>query len=225
MDRVTGVIDYFIPEELANWMRNNSKAKQEKILAEATECGTKVDELVQEDIRDGGYVPPEDDERITACLKHWEQLKKDKPWFVGTVKHMQTELVDKENEVMGHPDFICDESKDWTDWGISDLKCTGGIRMKNFVQVGKYASMWMKDNNLPFPSFLRVIRLPRKEEEGYEWVEIREPEMIQYCMRTFDRYLEIYRFDKTMREYFRKKLEGEILGLTNDGGEKFDGTF
>jgi hypothetical protein len=205
MPRVTEVLDYSSPPQLTNWFKNNSKAKCERIGAHTAGIGTIVDELVQQDIDEGGYVPPEDNEEARNCLEQWEILKKDHPEFVTSVKEMQIDL--EWDGITGHPDYYCEEGDEW---GIADLKCTGGIRTKNWFQVGKYAELMMKMRKLQPPSFLRIIRLPR-DGGTYEWLEIKDEKMIKYCMDAFQHYLAVFNNEPTMNEYFRQQKEEELL--------------
>jgi len=206
MPSVTEVLDYSIPPQLAKWFKNNSAAKCDKIGEETARIGSLVDSLIQQDIREGGYVPPEHDEQALNCLKGWENLKKEHPLFVASIKEMQIEL--RHEEVIGHPDYVCVEADGW---GITDLKCTSGIRFKNYVQCAKYARMVMMLREWSFPSFIRVIRLQR-DSSAYEWSEIRDSKMIQYCMDLFESYYEVFRSERVFKEYLRMQLEDQLLG-------------
>jgi len=204
---VTQVLDYSIPPQLAKWFKNNSAAKCDKIGEETSRIGSYVDQLVQQDIREGGYLPPEDDQQVLNCLAGWEKLKRDHPLFVGSVKEMQVELI--HGELVGHPDFVCVEEDG--SWGISDLKCTSGIRFKNYIQCATYARMLMGIRKWEPFSFIRVIRLKR-DSSDYEWSEIREPEMLQYFVNLFDHYDAIFLSEGFLKEYFRTQLEEQLLG-------------
>lgn len=205
MPTVTEVLDFSIPPYLAKWFKNNSAAKCEKIGKETSDCGTLVDSLIQQDIREGKYDSPADQSALN-CLSQWEQLKKDHPEFVPSVKEMQIEV--KAFGVIGHPDFINEEKNGW---GITDLKCTSGIRSKNWIQEATYCRLRMNELHWSFPSFIRTIRLPR-EGSPYEYVEIRDRKMIQKLMIIFDGYLEVFNSEKYINEFFRQQNENLILG-------------
>ncbi len=211
MIRVTQVLDYMLPGQLSDWFKRNSKAKCEAIGEETARIGNEVDKLVQEDIDDGGYIPPEGDEQVNNCLKGWEAYKKQEPLFVQSVAEMQTEISD--GEFVGHPDFI--NRIGHTEWGISDLKCTSGIREKNWVQCAKYAEILMIERGWTFPAFIRIIRLQRTSEIP-EVVTVSDPKFIQYCMNMFKVYAAIYRMPGVMADYFRGMKEAEVLGISND---------
>jgi hypothetical protein len=206
MPSVTEVIDFSCPPYLVKWFKGNSQAKCDKIGDETARIGTLVDRLIQQDIKDGGYVPPEEDEKAMNCLKGWESLKIKHPEFVPSVKEMQIEI--EAFGVVGHPDFINEEP---SGWGITDLKCTSGIRDKNWIQEATYARILMIMRGLGFPAFIRTIRLDR-ELGTFEWQEIRDLKMIQKCMKMFDGYLEVFNSSKVIAEYFRSKLEDQLLG-------------
>lgn len=206
MPSVTEVLDYSIPPQLANWFKNNSKKKCEEIGTETARIGSLVDSLIQQDIREGGYVPPEEDQQALNCLAGWEKLKKEHPEFVPSVKRMQFEL--KVGDIIGHPDYDCEEEKGW---GVTDLKCTSGIRFKNYIQTAKYSRMIMDLEGRNFPSFLRIIRLQR-DSSAYEWSEIRDKNMIRYCMDLFESYYDVFKSERIMSEFFRCQLEDQLLG-------------
>ena len=206
MPSVTEVLDYSIPPQLANWFKNNSKAKCEQIGTETARIGQLVDSLIQQDIKEGGYVPPEEDAQALNCLGGWEQLKIDHPEFVPSVKKMQIEL--KVGDLIGHPDYVCEEKDGW---GITDLKCTSGIRLKNYIQCSEYSGMLMAVEGRNFPSFVRIIRLQR-DSDAYEWSEVRDQKFIRYCMETFQAYRSVYESEKIMKEFFRNQLEDQLLG-------------
>ena len=206
MPSVTEVLGYSTPPPLVEWFKRNSKAKSEAIAASTSEIGQGVDTLVQQDIKEGGYVPPFDSDPMNNCLAGWEKVKTEHPGFIESVTEMQTEL--RVGEMVGHPDFI----HGTVPWGITDLKCTSGIRTKNWIQTAKYARMLMEERGWPMPAFLRIIRLKR-DEPTYEWLEITEKDMIKYCMDSFDHYLGVFNDEPFLKEYFRSKLEEDILDV------------
>lgn len=212
MPSVTEVLDYSCPPHLAKWFKNNTAKKCDEIGSTTAKIGTEVDALIQLDISDGGYLAPEGNEAVTNCLAGWEKLKIDHPEFVPSVKEMQGEV--KAFGVIGHFDFFNEERtahKDIVLWGVTDLKCTSGIRDKNWIQEATYARMLMVSRGLSFPSFLRTIRLMR-DQPNYEWVEIRDPKMIQKLMNMFDGYLEVFNSTKVIAEFFRNQAEDLMLG-------------
>lgn len=196
--RVTEILDYFTEPELVRWIENNSKSKRKAIQEEALRIGSAVDLLVQQDIKDGGYLVPEGDQAIVNCMKGWEKFKKDYPEFVSSVKEMQTEL--KDGEIIGHPDFIHEN-------GITDLKCASGIRPKYWTQTAKYFQMKYGFRD----GFLAILRLDKKDPDGnYEYVKIDDFQFIMYEIKVFEAYYTAFNHAKQTREQLRKQLEEEI---------------
>ena len=208
MPSVTEVIDYLMEPELFNWHIRLGKAACKKIGDEAKRVGSAVDLLVQQDIREGGYLVPEDDSPIVNCLKAWELFKKDYPEFVKSVKEMQIELMD--GEVIGHPDFIREKDQ-W--WNVTDLKCASGIRPRYWTQVCQYAHMKMKMAGYGLPCSVSVLRLD-KQTGLYEYKEIEDPEYMQYEIGVFEAYLTAFNHNVRNREVIRKQLEKEILDVS-----------
>lgn len=212
MPRVTDVLSYIQEPELVEWMLKTGKAKREAIKVEAFRVGTLVDELVRQDIVEGGYLMPEGDEAVSNCMRAWESFKREHPEFVGQVVETQTLLEDKENDVTGHPDFIM-RRKD--SWGIVDLKTSSGIRPTYWTQTAEYSEMNKKKWEAEFgvtmqPRFIGVLRLDKKEGV-WEYKEIADETVIRYEVEVFKAMLLLFRHGESVREVLRKQLEDEIL--------------
>ncbi len=207
MPSVTEVLDYLTEPELLNWFRNNSKAKCAKISEEAIRVGSLVDSLVQEDIKDGGYLAPEGDEPVVQCLKGWESFKKDHPWFLSSVKYVQKEL--RYEDVVGHPDFILERLDGW---GIVDLKCATSIRPRYWTQCAEYG--WLRTQSvITTTGFIGILRLD-KITSLYEYKEITKYTDIFYEIKVFDAYLTAYNHNVKNREIIRRQLEEELLNAS-----------
>lgn len=204
MPSVTEVLGHLTEPELLRWIENNSKAKRKKITDLALRVGTDVDLLVQQDIKDDGYLAPEGDEPVENCLKAWELFKKDHPEFIPSVKEMQTELT--HGEIVGHPDFINQGNRGW---GITDLKCSKTIWPKYWTQVAQYAHLKLKAGD-KFPAFIAILRLD-KTTGLYQYEVIDDPQYIGYEWRVFDAYLVAYEHAVKNREIIRQSLEEELL--------------
>lgn len=207
MYRVTQILDGLLEQDFVGYIEKNSKKKRDTIREEAFRVGRTVDETVQLDITDGGYLAPEGDEPVCNCLKAWEAWKKDKPEFVGEVKSMQEELVD--GDVTGHYDFFIDRG---TEWGIIDLKCASGIRPKYWTQTAKYSDMKMRMSPLlrDKPRFIGVLRLD-KQTGLYEYKEIRDEVFIRYEVEVFNAYYLTFKHAESVREQMRYQAEEELL--------------
>lgn len=204
MPSVTEILSYLTDSELLKWIENNSKAKRKKITDLALRVGKEVDLFIQQDIKDGGYLAPEGDEPVLSCLKGWELFKKEKPWFVPGVKHLQKEL--EHEDVIGHPDFIY---ADIDRWGIIDLKCSRFIMPDHWVQTAKYYEMERLINSRKL-GFIAILRLD-KESGLYEYREITGQEDIHYEIGVFEAYHTIYQHKFKNREIIRQQLEEELL--------------
>ena len=201
---VTRVMDYLTERELLEgWYLKNGEAKRKKIQDEALRVGSLVDSLIQQDIREGGYLVPEGDTPVVNCLKGWEKFKKDCPMFIETVKEMQIEL--KDGELIGHPDFVID---DGMRKGIIDLKCARSIQPRYWTQTAQYLKMNGGGN------FIGVLRLEKTDENGlYEYQENNDLEYIKYEWKVFEAYLTAYHHNKNNREAIRKMLEDNYEGV------------
>ena len=199
MPSVTEVLGYLTEPELVKWIENNSKAKRKQISDAALDLGSRVDGLVQLDIKDGGYLVPENDVRIASRLRAWELFKKEHPEFVPSVIEIQTELTD--GIVVGHPDFIHAN-------GITDLKCSNSIWPKYWTQTAKYLDL----RKIKPPRFIAILRL--KDDGGYEYLKIEDEEYIKYEISVFEAYLVAYNHAFKNRELIRRQLEEEVLNVT-----------
>lgn len=203
MPSVTEVLDYLTEPELLNWYRNNSKKKCEEIGNEAKRVGSLVDSLIQQDIKEGGYLTPEGDIPVENCLRGWEKFKKDYPEFVLSVKEMQTEL--RDGELIGHPDFIHLN-------GITDLKCASGIRPRYWTQTAKYLDM--KKILHRTDNFIAVLRLEKTAPQGlYEYKKITDQNYIYYEIKVFQAYHFAFNHNVVNREQIRLMLEKEMFDV------------
>lgn len=195
MIRVTQVLDYLTEPELLAWYLKTGKATCKKISEAALRVGTIVDKLIQDDIKDGGYLLPGEDEPISNCMTAWEKFKKDWPLKIKTIESIQPELTD--GEIIGHPDIV-------TEWGIIDIKTSRAIQPRYWTQTAKYAQMAGKPK-------IAILRLD-KELGIYEFKE-QGQEVIDYELGVFNAYLVAYKHNTTIREIVRKQLEAEVLGV------------
>jgi hypothetical protein len=216
MPRVTEILDYLTEPELMRWIENNSKAKRKAIQDEALRVGSACDLLVQQDIKDGGYLVPEGDTPIENCMRAWELFKTEHPEFIDSVKDMQFEL--RDGELIGHPDFLC---KFRETWGIVDLKCASGIRPRYWTQTAIYSEMvrqhvdplYLMNHEIDMPRFIGVLRLD-KVTATYEYIEITDEIYIRYEIDVFRAYQLAFSHNVNNREMIRQQLEKEILNVS-----------
>lgn len=208
MPSVTEVIDYLKEPELVGWIEGNSKAKRKAITDESLRVGKEVDLLVQQDIKEGGYLVPEGNTQIMNCMNAWELWKKEYPEvFAGIVKEdMQRELsmvMDDGEIVVGHPDLPIRLSNSW---GILDVKSSKSVWPNNYTQAATYTEMMMIEDNLTLPRFIGILHL-KKETGLFAYTIIKDEEYIKYEVSVFKaRYLS-FNHAKRNREKLRICLE------------------
>ena len=205
MVSVTQVLDALVEKELLNWIEKNSKAKRKAITDEALRVGTEVDLLVQQDIKEGGYLLPEGDSKIESCMTAWEKFKKDHPNFISGIKDIQLEL--KQGEIVGHPDIIT------RDGGVVDIKTSRSIYPRYWLQVAQYSEM-LKSNPDYFGKlsdrYIAVLCLD-KESGNYTYQEMKDEAHIQYEVSVFNAYYKVYKHAFNNREIIRQQLELEVV--------------
>ena len=197
MVSVTTVLDYLTDTELLGWIENNCKAKRKAISQEALRIGTDVDLLVQQDIKEGGYLLPEGDSKIESCMMAWEKFKKDYEGFTLTIDSIQKELV--LGDIVGHPDIIT------LDGGIVDIKTSRSIYPKYWIQTAQYSEMVGVR-----PRWIAILCLD-KESGNYTYQEMRDESHIQYEVSVFNAYYEVYQHAFNNREIIRQQLELEVV--------------
>lgn len=197
MVSVTTVLDYLVDKKLLGWIEKNSKAKRKAITDEALRIGTEVDLLVQQDIKEGGYLLPEGDSKIESCMMAWEKFKKDYEGFTLTIDSIQKELV--LGDIVGHPDIIT------LDGGIVDIKTSRSIYPKYWIQTAQYSEMVGVR-----PRWIAILCLD-KESGNYTYQEMRDESHIQYEVSVFNAYYEVYQHAFNNREIIRQQLELEVV--------------
>ena len=199
MISVTTVLGYHTDPDLLKWIENNSKAKRKAISDEAIRIGRASELLVQQDIKEGGYLVPEGDTGIENCMKAWEKFKNEHENFISSVSAMQTEIT--KGDIVGHPDFIIGES------GIIDLKCSSYIRPLYWTQVAKYSDILGQKA----PRAIGILRLDKKSAK-YEYRIISDEDYISYEIKVFEAYYVAFQHSAKNREVIRQQLELETLG-------------
>ena len=200
MVSVTTILDYLTDKQLLGWIENNSKAKRKAISEEALRIGTEVDLLVQQDIKEGGYLLPEGDSKVESCMMAWEKYKEAHPSFMKSIISIQNELI--MGDIVGHPDIIVERDGCY---GIVDIKTSRSIYPRYWVQTAQYSEMFGKT-----PRFITVLLLD-KETGLWNYQEIRDESAIQYEVSVFNAYYEVYKHSFNNREIIRQQLELEVV--------------
>ena len=208
MPRVTEVIDYLKEPELVKWMLRTSEKKRKQIEDDSLRVGSRVDLLVQQDLRDGGYLLPEDDSEVMSCMTAWEKFKKSRPDIVEAIQleEMQRELSMRMPDgevVFGHPDLpILQKDR----WGILDIKSSKNIWPKHFTQDAVYTEMKRVMDGMSLPRFIGILRLDKASELPF-YQEITDESYIQYEVSVFNAYYLAFNHNRNNRETIRMIFE------------------
>lgn len=174
---VTEVLDAFIPKGLLGWYLKTGAKEAKRLSTVALKIGSRVDELIQEDINKGNYkLSPKDSIEVKNCMEAWKQFKQDyQPTITGT----QVEVKLEDQKIVGHIDLIYGNH-------IVDVKCASSIKQNYWLQVAKYSDMY------EYPKGISILRLD-KSLGIYQFVE-NPPIPKEELVKIFDGLLEAYRF-------------------------------
>lgn len=206
MVSITQVLDQFPEKELVEWqLRDPKKAKQ--VSEEAKHIGSATDLHVQADCkglpRDSIVtLTPIETLAVATCLTAWDKFKADHPDFISSLTGIQTELI--YGEYLGHPDFLLHKA---AKRGIVDLKCATQIRPSHWTQVAAYSWLQHQEENA---DFLAILRLD-KVTGNYEYVEIVEPNEIDYEVQIWLNYKQLYEHRQRVAHRSRTMKEDEML--------------
>lgn len=129
---VTEVLDHFIPKGLLDWFLKTGKKEAKRLSTVAMKIGSRVDELIQEDIANGSYkLSPKDPIEVKNCMEAWGQFKHD---YDPVISKVQLQVSSQEQKLVGHIDLIIGAT-------VVDVKCASSIKDNYWLQVAKYADM------------------------------------------------------------------------------------
>lgn len=153
--RVTQVLDYFMEPTLVAWKVKVGAKESRRISTLAMKVGSKVDML----IKTGSNPDAKDSSEVRSCHEGWRKWYADyrQPRFDGCQR-----LFDESRGLTGEPDIFLPATNT-----LVDIKCSGQINLKYWLQLAAYASM-MKTQ----PSMLAILRLHKSIGE-YEY-KVRE---------------------------------------------------
>ena len=182
---VTEVLDAFIPKGLLDWYLRTGKKEAKRLGTIAMKIGSRVDELIQQDVAGGYKLSSKDPIEVKNCIEAWESFKRD---YCPVVKATQVRLVDGFSKVVGNADIVTDNT-------IIDVKCSTSIRDNYWLQVAKYYEMLDVDM---FPTVCKTAILRLDKNLGtYEY---KIGKNVSQCQRVFDGLLEAYRFYNAPKE-------------------------
>lgn len=176
---VTEVLDAFIPKGLLDWYLKTGKKEAKRLSTIAMKIGTRVDELIQEDVMTGSYkLTAKDGIEVRNCMDAWKQFKQD---YEPKIKALQVEVKSEEQKLVGHIDFV-DEHR------IVDIKCATSIKPNYWLQVAKYSDMYGECKGLAILRLdknLGTYQLQTHEQAGIDPNE---------CLKVYDGLLSAYRY-------------------------------
>mgnify|MGYP001569419685 CR=1 FL=1 len=187
---VTEVLDAFIPKGLLSWYLKTGAKEAKRLSTVALKIGSRVDELIQDDITKGSYkLSAKDPIEVTNCMEAWKQFKQD-----YNPRSLRTQIVVNDGlaRVTGHVDLITDNT-------LIDVKCASSIKHNHWLQVGAYYSMLdqVMYNGI---SEVAILRLD-KNLATYQFMTIRQAGYTPTkCSEVFYGLLEAYRFYQTKAE-------------------------
>ena len=133
---VTEVLDTFIPKGLLSWYLKTGAKEAKRLSTIALKIGSRVDELIQQDVTKGSYkLTPKDPIEVKNCMEAWESFKRD---YQPKITDCQVEVKSEAQKLLGHIDLILDGM-------VVDVKCASSIKDNYWLQVAKYADMYKED--------------------------------------------------------------------------------
>ena len=188
---VTEVLDAFIPKGLLDWYLKTGKKEAKRLSTVAMKIGSRVDELIQEDVLKGNYkLSSKDSIEVKNCMEAWKQFKAD---YQPVITATQVEVKSEADKLIGHIDLILNNR-------VVDVKCASSIKPNYWLQVAAYEFMYEKDTEglgiLRLDKNLATYQFVTHEQAKVNWTE---------CVDTFDGLLKAYRY------YNRPKDNQEVL--------------
>lgn len=179
---VTEVLDTFIPKNLLDWYLKTGKAEANRLSKAAMKIGSRLDELVCQDIAGAMKITSKDSLEVLNCVKAWQAFKQD---YSPKITACQVEVT--ANKIKGHIDLVMDGR-------IVDIKCASSIKPNYWIQTAKYADMYTEEI-----SGIAILRLD-KNLGTYQFMTHEQAKVdINQCIKVFDGLLEAYRYYNPQR--------------------------
>lgn len=195
MIRVTTVLDFIKEEGLIDWLIKTGKREAKRQSTIAKNTGTRVHELIEQDLKDGSYkFKKSDNFEVQSCLTAWDSFK---------IRHevkpvtLEEELVNEELGVVGHRDF-----KGYVDGKLTtlDYKTSTKLTAKNVIQVNVYDFLGGIDT--PYVSLLRLD----KSLGIFDY----------QCEKYSERYVDVFKSMLDVYRFYQNDTYGIKLGDSND---------
>lgn len=207
MIRVTQVLEYFPEPKLVEWQLRVGKAQADRVGEEARRIGTLVDSIIQMDLRRGALEIPANEPEVESALVAWMKWRALNEPVIRAVKHVQLELI--QGEIVGHPDIVV-EDEPTRSFGIIDVKAASMIRPNNWTQVAKYGAMYAELHRPGWSWWTGIIRLD-KERKDYEWMQMRDENMLDYEVDVFEAKLLAMQHEQRVKDWMREQKEEEMM--------------
>ena len=178
---VTEVLDFFIPKGLLAWYLKTGAKEAKRLSTVALKIGSRVDELITQDIKDGKYkLSIKDSLEVKNCMEAWEAFKKD---YSPKFSHVQREVRSDVDKVVGHIDLISSNH-------IIDVKCASSIKPNYWLQTAKYWEMAGADEYLG----IAILRLDKNLGTYQFKTNIQAGIDIMECVLIFDGLIKAHRY-------------------------------
>lgn len=185
-ERVTCILDYYIPPELVSWKIRVGLKEANRVSKVATKMGSRVHELIEKN----GWATTKDAEEVKNCMKAWESFKSDYSISDKDLIHGTTLYCEK-RMIAGTPDFCLTFP---TGVVLVDIKTSREVKPIHFYQLGGYASMMAFT-----PKYMAILRLDKGLGQ-YEYVTNEKLGVsIEQCITAFNYKLGDYRFYKLLQ--------------------------
>ena len=196
MTRVTSILDFFMEPGLVAWKIKVGAREARRISTMAKNVGSRVDML----IKTGSKPASKDSSEVKSCYEGYTKWYAD---YKEPIIKVCQRLYDDDRQITGEPDIFLPTLNT-----LVDIKCSGRINLKYWLQLAAYASMMM-----PHPTMLAVLRLHKSIGE-YE-----------YKIREFDeRLVDVFNCMLTAYNYLcppmAENKEGDPNGANSSGEAK-----
>lgn len=185
-DRFSNVAEYFQHPDLVKWKIDKGRAISGQISRKALKIGSRVDDLCEQDIKEGAYkLKSKEAPEVLSCMKAWEQWKKDYPDHVIDISDTQNTVFYDDWGVAGTADLVGATR-------ILDVKTSRAVILMYWVQLAFYNRQFKCPEKW-------VLRLDKSLGE-YEYVKCPDEYSQEYLEAVFVGMLNVYKYFKSTEE-------------------------
>jgi hypothetical protein len=202
-DRITEVLDYFMPKYLVKWALNKGKANYKAETNLAKKIGKRVDGICMDIINGKKWkITDKDHPAVSNCVEAFQDwLNEEKPVIVDT----QVTCYDDTLKIAGTRDLRTADT-------IIDIKCANRISLSYWLQLSAYNYL----AKLPDITHIAVLRLD-KMGGFYEYKRIPVNDQLWQLYKTLLGY---YRYN-TMYDKIDKGGDKKIEKVNTEFQKKF----